>query len=134
MLVETALLFQQGLAFLAQGDVSRVLGGVITSYSIHYTKLYEKLPKTQQEVLRLTRDAQVGQQIYLQLLNKVQELNIVKAGTVGNVRIIDGAELQPLPVKPKKSLLVVIATLLGGMLSVALVLVRAALNRSYNFV
>lgn len=33
------------------------------------------------------------------------------------------------PVKPKKSLVVVIATLLGGMLSVALVLIRAAFNR-----
>ncbi len=89
----------------------------------------QKLPKVQQDVLRLTRDVQVGQEIYLQLLNKVQELNILKAGTVGNVRIIDHAAVQIKPVKPKKPLLVVIATLLGGMLSVALVLIRAAFNR-----
>ncbi len=89
----------------------------------------QKLPKVQQEVLRLTRDVQVGQEIYLQLLNKVQELNILKAGTVGNVRIIDHTAVQMKPVKPKKPLLVVIATLLGGMLSVALVLVRAALHK-----
>ncbi|HBQ8586896.1 TPA: polysaccharide biosynthesis tyrosine autokinase, partial [Klebsiella pneumoniae] len=89
----------------------------------------QKLPKVQQDVLRLTRDVQVGQEIYLQLLNKVQELNILKAGTVGNVRIIDHAAVKIQPVKPKKSLLVVIATLLGGMLSVALVLIRAAFNR-----
>lgn len=80
-------------------------------------------------MLRLTRDVQVGQEIYVHLLNKVQELNILKAGTVGNVRIIDDAAVQIDPVKPKKSLVVVIATLLGGMLSVALVLVRAAFNR-----
>ncbi len=89
----------------------------------------QKLPKVQQDVLRLTRDVQVGQEIYLQLLNKVQELNILKAGTVGNVRIIDHAAVQIKPVKPKKPLIVVIATLLGGMLSVALVLIRAAFNR-----
>ena len=89
----------------------------------------QKLPKVQQDVLRLTRDVEVGQQIYLQLLNKVQELNILKAGTVGNVRIIDHAAVKIQPVKPKKSLVVVIATLLGGMLSVALVLIRAAFNR-----
>ena len=71
----------------------------------------------------------MGQEIYLQLLNKVQELNILKAGTVGNVRIIDHAAVQMKPVKPKKPLLVLIATLLGGMLSVALVLVRAALHK-----
>lgn len=89
----------------------------------------QKLPKVQQDVLRLTRDVQVGQEIYLQLLNKVQELNILKAGTVGNVRIIDHAAVKIQPVKPKKALVVVIATLLGGMLSVALVLLRAAFNR-----
>ncbi|HFD7850818.1 polysaccharide biosynthesis tyrosine autokinase [Klebsiella sp. K794] len=89
----------------------------------------QKLPKVQQDVLRLTRDVEVGQQIYLQLLNKVQELNILKAGTVGNVRIIDHAAVKIEPVKPKKPLIVVIATLLGGMLSVALVLIRAAFNR-----
>lgn len=95
----------------------------------HINQQVQKLPKVQQEVLRLTRDVEVGQQIYLQLLNKVQELNILKAGTVGNVRIIDDAAVQIDPVKPKKALVAVIATLLGCMLSVALVLVRAAFNR-----
>ncbi|MFX3799859.1 GNVR domain-containing protein, partial [Streptococcus suis] len=52
-------------------------------------KQVQKLPKTQREVLRMTRDVEVNQQIYIQLLNKVQELNIIKAGTVGNVRILD---------------------------------------------
>lgn len=89
----------------------------------------QKLPKTQREVLRMTRDVEVNQQIYIQLLNKVQELNIVKAGTVGNVRILDDAQSYTHPVKPKKSLIAVLATLLGGMLSVALVLVKAALHR-----
>ncbi|MCG3760316.1 polysaccharide biosynthesis tyrosine autokinase [Vibrio cincinnatiensis] len=88
----------------------------------------QKMPKTQREVLRMTRDVEVNQQIYVQLLNKVQELSIVKAGTVGNVRILDRAEAYAAPVKPKKALIVVLATLLGGMLSVAFVLVKAALH------
>ncbi len=89
----------------------------------------QKLPKTQREVLRMTRDVEVNQQIYIQLLNKVQELSIIKAGTVGNVRILDEAQSYAKPVKPKKPLIVVLVTLLGGMLSVALVLVKAALHR-----
>lgn len=92
-------------------------------------KQVQKLPKTQREILRMTRDVQVNQQIYIQLLNKVQELNIIKAGTVGNVRILDGAATYAQTVKPKKSLIVVLATLLGGMLSVGGVLVKAALHR-----
>lgn len=89
----------------------------------------KKLPKTQREVLRMTRDVEVNQQIYIQLLNKVQELSILKAGTVGNVRILDTAQAYSQAVKPKKSLIVVLATLLGGMLAVAVVLVRAALHK-----
>ncbi|MGC3832846.1 Wzz/FepE/Etk N-terminal domain-containing protein [Moritella viscosa] len=67
----------------------------------------QKLPKTQRDVLRMKRDVEVNQQIYIQLLNKVYS----KA------------------VKPKKSLIVVLVTLLGGMLAVAVVLVRAALHK-----
>ncbi|WP_321150756.1 polysaccharide biosynthesis tyrosine autokinase [Aeromonas jandaei] len=92
-------------------------------------KSIKRLPKTQQEILRLTRDVQVGQEIFFQLLNKQQELNIMKAGTIGNVRIIDDAAVEARAVKPKKPLIVVLATLLGGMLSVGLILVRAAFHR-----
>lgn len=92
-------------------------------------KQVQKLPKTQREVLRMTRDVEVNQQIYIQLLNKVQELSIIKAGTVGNVRILDDAQAYARAVKPKKPLIVVLATILGGMLSVAFVLVKAAFHR-----
>ncbi|MFZ6041311.1 polysaccharide biosynthesis tyrosine autokinase [Vibrio natriegens] len=89
----------------------------------------QKLPKTQREVLRMTRDVEVNQQIYIQLLNKVQELSIIKAGTVGNVRILDTAQAYAAPVKPKKPLIVVLAVLLGGILSVVFVIVKAALHK-----
>ncbi|MEZ9116535.1 polysaccharide biosynthesis tyrosine autokinase [Vibrio cyclitrophicus] len=88
-----------------------------------------KMPQTQQEVIRLSRDVEVNQAIYLQLVEKVQELNVMKASAVGNVRVLDYAETLEEPVKPKKAIIVVIATLLGGMLSVAFVLVKAAFHR-----
>ena len=48
---------------------------------------------------------------------------------MGNVRIVDTAHVSRIAVKPKKSLIVVLATLLGGMFSVALVLIWGAFNR-----
>lgn len=96
------------------------------------TRLQEQiknLPETQQQVLRLTRDVQVNQEIYLQLVNRMQELNVLRAGTVGNVRILDNAEVNPIPVAPKKPLIVVLATMLGGMLALAIVFIKAALHR-----
>ncbi|QHS14353.1 polysaccharide biosynthesis tyrosine autokinase [Shewanella sp. Arc9-LZ] len=88
------------------------------------------LPETQQELLRLKRDVEVSNEIYTMLLGKTQELDIVRAGTVGNVRIIDSAEVNTSkPVKPKKPLIVVMATMLGGMLAIAIVLVQKAMHR-----
>lgn len=88
------------------------------------------LPETQQELLRLKRDVEVSNQIYTMLLGKVQELDIVRAGTVGNVRIIDSAEVNTSkPVKPNKPLIAILTTLLGGMFAVAIVLVQKALHR-----
>ena len=88
------------------------------------------LPETQQELLRLKRDVEVSNQIYTLLLSKTQELDIVRAGTVGNVRVIDHAEVNiSKPVKPKKAIIVLVATILGGMLAVTIVLIEKAINK-----
>ncbi|MQT75611.1 MULTISPECIES: polysaccharide biosynthesis tyrosine autokinase [Pseudomonas] len=104
--------------------------GELTGKQNGLSKKIENLPSTQQELLSLTRDVQVGTEIYTRLLNKSQELDVMRAGTVGNVRLIDSADVDlTKPVKPKKALIVLIATLLGAFLSIALVLLRKALNR-----
>ncbi|MFJ5449180.1 tyrosine-protein kinase Wzc [Pectobacterium carotovorum] len=87
------------------------------------------MPKTQQEILRLTRDVQAGQDVYMQLLNKQQELSINKASTVGYVRIIDTAVTQPKPVKPRKTLLILLSFILGGVVSVAFVAIKTLLHK-----
>ncbi len=87
------------------------------------------MPQTQQEIVRLTRDVESGQQVYMQLLNKQQELKITEASTVGNVRIVDSAITQPGVVKPKSALVILGSIILGLMLSIIGVLLRAILNR-----
>ncbi|WP_462174959.1 polysaccharide biosynthesis tyrosine autokinase [Pseudoalteromonas gelatinilytica] len=88
------------------------------------------LPETQQELLRLTRDVEVGNEIYMLLLSKTQELDIVRAGTVGNVRVVDAAAVDTTePVKPKKVIIAVAAVMLGGFFAVAIVLIQKAMHR-----
>lgn len=70
---------------------------------IRLNKKVNTMPSTQQEVLRLSRDVESGRAVYLQLLNRQQELNIAKSSAIGNVRIIDNAVVEPQPVKPKNS-------------------------------
>lgn len=88
----------------------------------------KNLPETQQELLRLTRDMKVNTDLYTNLLNNSQQLQVVRAGTVGNVRIIDAAEKPLKPIKPKIPLILTLGMLLGAMVGLALVFIRRALN------
>src|SRR5690554_794486 len=93
------------------------------------TRLEERtgnLPETQQQILRLSRDVKVTQEIYVQLLNRMQELRLARAGTVGNVRILDDAVVQG-QVAPKRNLIVAVAGM-SGLLAMIIVLLRAAFN------
>lgn len=88
------------------------------------------LPDAQQELLKLTRDLKVSNEIYTGMLNQAQQLDVAKAGTVGNVRIVDAAAVDATtPVKPRKPMIVLIGTVFGALLSVGLVLLKQMLNR-----
>jgi len=87
------------------------------------------MPATQQEVLRLSRDVESGRAVYMQLLNRQQELNIAKSSAIGNVRIIDSAVTEPHAVKPKKTIVVLLGIILGGIVSIGAVLFRVLLRR-----
>ncbi|MGN2436114.1 polysaccharide biosynthesis tyrosine autokinase [Pseudomonas syringae] len=93
-------------------------------------KKIETLPMTQQELLRLTRDMEVTSQTYTLMLNKSQEQDILRAGNIGNVRVIDNADSNiEKPVKPMKTLIVLIATLLGALTAMVIIFVRQAFYR-----
>ncbi|HBR1718501.1 TPA: polysaccharide biosynthesis tyrosine autokinase [Klebsiella quasipneumoniae subsp. quasipneumoniae] len=92
-------------------------------------KRVASMPETQQEILRLSRDVESGRAVFMQLLNRQQELNIAKSSAIGNVRIIDQAIAQPKPVKPKKSLLLIIGVVVGLIFSLSVVLLKVLLRR-----
>ncbi|HHT0372361.1 TPA: polysaccharide biosynthesis tyrosine autokinase [Raoultella planticola] len=92
-------------------------------------KRVSSMPSTQQEVLRFSRDVESGRAIYLQLLNRQQELNIAKSSAIGNVRIIDEAVTDPKAVKPKKILIVAIGLILGLFVSLGIVFIKTFLRR-----
>jgi tyrosine-protein kinase Etk/Wzc len=89
-----------------------------------------RLPDTQQELLRLTRDVTVTNQTYTSLLNQAQQLDIARAGSVGNVRVIDvGAVNVAEPWWPKRIWVVLGGFVLGGVFALAFVFLRQLLNR-----
>lgn len=90
------------------------------------------IPDLQQEALRLRRDVEVSTQLYTNLLNTAQELRVVQAGTIGNVRIVDHAVTGETPVKPRAKLNFALSLVLGLMLGVGLVFARQALHRAVD--
>lgn len=102
----------------------------LTSERARFNRRIEALPDTQQQLVSLRRDVEVASGIYELLLYKAQEMEVARASTVGNVRIIDTAIVdRSAPVAPRKSLIVVLGTLLGGLAGVVWVLIRRAIYR-----
>ncbi|MDG2943271.1 polysaccharide biosynthesis tyrosine autokinase [Exercitatus varius] len=102
---------------------------VLLNEKARLTKQLESLPETQKDTVRLTRNFEVDQQIYTQLSNKIQELDVVKAGAVGNVRILDQAQTLPKPVAPRKLIIFVLTAIIGFMFGSGAVLLRSILQK-----
>jgi tyrosine-protein kinase Etk/Wzc len=72
-----------------------------------------QLPGVQQQFLRLSRDVEVNNQLYVGLLNNAQQLQIAQAGTVGNAALVDQAVPADKPVRPKRALVVLLGAVFG---------------------
>ncbi|MGZ5575631.1 MAG: polysaccharide biosynthesis tyrosine autokinase [Methylobacter sp.] len=96
-------------------------------------KRIKDLPRTQQNVVSLSRDVQVNTELYTSLLNSAQEQRIAAAGSLGNSRIVDFAVTPEKPYWPKPGLLLAIATLLGLTAGSAIVFLRHSLQRHDNY-
>ncbi|MBE1162278.1 polysaccharide biosynthesis tyrosine autokinase [Dyella acidiphila] len=93
-------------------------------------KQINSLPDAQKTLLKLNSDVQVTNQTYSSLLNQAQQLDIARAGTVGNVRIVDNAAVDiSNPAWPKKIIVVLGGAILGFVIALMYVFIRQVLNR-----
>jgi len=83
-----------------------------------------ELPETQREILNFTRNVELTQRIYTELLTRQQEIEVLRASTVGNVRILDTAAAGRNPIAPRKPLVLALSLVLGVMLGIGVVLLR----------
>jgi tyrosine-protein kinase Etk/Wzc len=88
------------------------------------------MPDVQRGLFRLTRDVEVTNQTYTNLMNEAQQLDIARASAIGNAFVIDAPAVDRLnPVWPKQVPLVLGATAAGALLMIAWVFVRQMFNR-----
>ena len=85
------------------------------------------LPNTQQSAARLMRDVDINSDLYTNLMGNAEQLGVLKAGQLGNVRVVDYAVTAEEPVKPKKAVVIAAAAALGLMLGTVAAFARRAL-------
>ncbi|MCK4665450.1 polysaccharide biosynthesis tyrosine autokinase [Candidatus Dependentiae bacterium] len=78
-----------------------------------YKESMKGLPEDQIEILRLTRDLEVNEKIYLMLKEKYEEARIKEAGQLGDLRVIDGPNYPMQPFKPRRKLLIIFGIITG---------------------
>ncbi|UPH71148.1 polysaccharide biosynthesis tyrosine autokinase [Abyssibius alkaniclasticus] len=94
----------------------------------------QDLPEQQLEVFNFSRDLQVAQEIYQSLLQRRQELQVARASTIGNIRVIDSALALSEPVAPATSRIVLLSAVLGLVAAVSTIFIGKFLSRSIGSV
>jgi tyrosine-protein kinase Etk/Wzc len=87
------------------------------------------LPETQRQIINLQRDVDLAQRLYLELLTRAQEVEVMRASTIGSVRILDSAIAARDPIAPRRNLLLALGVVLGLMAAIGVVLLRSWLRK-----
>lgn len=87
------------------------------------------LPETDQKALSLERDVKVKDQLYLLLLNKIQQLQVIKAGTLSDIRVLSQATVPIEPLPSHKYFILLIGVFLGLFVGIGQVLIRDFLRK-----
>ena len=90
-------------------------------------KQLKTLPESDQVAVNLMLDVEIKTSLYTTLLNKIQELEVVKAGMVSDVRILSYAKLPDDPIPIKKGVIYLASLLLGLVVSTLVIIARTLL-------
>lgn len=103
---------------------------ILISNKNSLTQRVSTMPQLQQDIIRLRREVEIQQAVYMQLLNKRQEFSILQASSSGKVRVVDESVTLEEPIKPKKSLVLFLLTAgFAGLASIYFIL-KSLFNRT----
>jgi uncharacterized protein involved in exopolysaccharide biosynthesis/Mrp family chromosome partitioning ATPase len=85
--------------------LSRVIG--------RYEESLGSMPEKELQLARLTRERDVNQKIHNNLLEKLEETKISEAENLSSVRIVDAAEPDDSPIRPRKKVNLLLGLLVG---------------------
>ncbi|AFZ22776.1 capsular exopolysaccharide biosynthesis protein [Cylindrospermum stagnale PCC 7417] len=91
-----------------------------------------QLPIQQQPLTALTRQREAAASSLKLLQTKLEEARIAEAQLVGNIRIIEAAKAPTLPTSPKRSLVLLLATVLAIILVIGVVLLVEMMDNTIH--
>jgi len=89
-----------------------------------------KLPAKEQGLIKVMRDANVNQEIYIMLAKRYEEARISEVMQPNDVQIVDVAIVPNKPISPKKLLITVIGAILGLFAGVGLAFLLEYMNKT----
>ena len=105
----------------------------LTSTNRTYNSTLQALPQKERELVNVSREQSVKNNVYSFLLQKREETALAYASNVDNSRIIASAQAGGEPISPKKSVIYLIAIVLALALSVGIVLAKEMFSSKILF-
>lgn len=90
----------------------------------------EKLPEVEKGYVKVARDLQVANEIYVMLAKRLEESKVAEVMQPNNVQVVDTPTLPEKPVAPRKGRTLILAALFGLLLSGGYTVVRELMNRT----
>jgi len=82
------------------------------------------------QLKKFSTDVAFNNELYLMLLTKAHELRVMKAGEIGNVRVVDAAIIPTIPVAPRRGIIIALSLLLGLFAGVMAAFIRSVMDHS----
>lgn len=102
----------------------------LTATSNGYASMLKTIPEKEKELLSISRQQAIKNNIYTFLLQKREETALSFASAVADSRIIDKAETSEAPVSPKRNLIYLAALLAALALGIAFIYIKELLTRT----
>lgn len=92
----------------------------------------KEIPLSSQQTMNLERDIKVHGEIYSNVMQNMQQMQMLKGSTVSSVRILETASYPVIPIHPKTLIILSFSAILGFSFAFFFVLLHSALMRAVN--
>lgn len=128
-----------------RGQVEQVVAGIERNYrlavaneqslrsSVNENKAQiQNISRKEFQLSELQREVDTNRALYDTFLTRIKETTATSDLDTANARVVDKAVVPKVPVKPKKALIVLLATFLAGLVGVGLSLLLEMLNNTFK--